>query len=205
MKSLLSVTLILIILSPAVSQARTWTIDPLGTGDAPNIQAGIDSAAAADTVLLLDGTFYGPGNRDIDFMGKAITVMSQAGDYNLCTIDCEGTSLDPHRGFIFDSNETQTSVLRDITIRDGYKDNGGAVVCDHSSPTIMCCYFSNNTAVSVGGAIDMVSSEAEVTSCLFTSNQALAAAGAIYTEVLSPAITDCNFNWNTSSGNGRLS
>ncbi len=50
--SLLTVSLILV--SGAV-QARTWNIANDGTGDAPTIQAGIDSSAVGDTVLVRPG------------------------------------------------------------------------------------------------------------------------------------------------------
>ena len=43
---------------PAPICARTWYITPDGTGDAPTIQAGIDSAAAGDTVEMACGTYY---------------------------------------------------------------------------------------------------------------------------------------------------
>ena len=46
---------------------RTWSVNAEGTGDAPSIQAAIDSCAAGDTVLAAPGTYTGAGNRDIDF------------------------------------------------------------------------------------------------------------------------------------------
>ena len=65
-------------------------------GDRSTIQAGIDGAVDGDTILVADGTYTGDGNKDIDFTGKAIVVISENGTEN-CVIDCE----DDGRGFIF--------------------------------------------------------------------------------------------------------
>ena len=186
---------------PAAS-ARTWVVNPAGTGDAPNIQAGIDSAAAADTVLLADGTYTGPGNRDIDFGGKAVTLRSQAGDPNLCVIDCQGSSADPHRGFLFETGETPSSRIEYVTVTDGYMNNGGGMACYYSSPTITGCIFEGDSASSVGGGADLVSSEAEFINCQFIGNHAGGAAGGVYSETFSPAFSLCTFAWNTTGGNG---
>jgi hypothetical protein len=78
--------------------AHTWHILPDGAGSAPAIQAGIDSSADGDTVLLANGTFSGSGNRNIRYRGKAVVVRSESGNPALCIVDCAGLS----RGFIFD-------------------------------------------------------------------------------------------------------
>ncbi|MBN2589216.1 MAG: hypothetical protein JXA96_05110, partial [Sedimentisphaerales bacterium] len=57
--------------------------------DYPNIQAAIDDANDGDIVLVAPGTYTGEGNRDIDFMGKAITVKSEYGPES-CIIQCGG-------------------------------------------------------------------------------------------------------------------
>lgn len=43
---------------PLQSGARTWYVLPGGLGDAPTIQAGIDSAATGDTVLVAPGEYH---------------------------------------------------------------------------------------------------------------------------------------------------
>lgn len=107
--------------------ARTWHVP----GECPTIQAGIDSAATGDIVLVADGTYTGDGNRDLDFGGKAIVVMSENGP-ELTIIDCEGSPGDYHRGFYFHSGEGPASVLRGFTIKNGripYPDDGGGILC----------------------------------------------------------------------------
>ncbi len=97
--------------------------------DQPSIQAGMDAAGSGDTVLVADGTWSGPGNRDLDFGGKAITVASAGGPGN-CTIDCGGGQ---DNGFILDSYEGRNSVIRGFTIRNGTR----GIYCPGSSPAIV--------------------------------------------------------------------
>jgi len=143
------------------------------------------------TIRNSGGTYTGPGNRDIDFKGKAITVRStNPNDPNVVAntiIDCEGTEEDPHRGFYFHNNEDSNSVLEGLTIINGYAGagtlGGGAICCDTSSPKISKCVLYNNKThrFSNGGA----------GVCCFDSNA---------------IIVDCNlidniaFTWGTAGG-----
>ena len=97
------------------------------------IQEGIDSAFRDDTVIVVDGTYKGVGNKNLDFKGKAITVESENGA-EYCIIDCE----DNGRGFDFHSGEGENSVVSGFTIQHGYvyKESGGGIHCISSSPTI---------------------------------------------------------------------
>jgi len=139
-----------LLLTPA--SADTITVCWDGSGDYLTIQEGINAAVDGDTVLVLDGTYTGPGNRDLDFGGKAITVRSENGPDN-CIIDCEGRQADPHRGFFFYSGETTAAVVDGFTIQNGYARSegecgtiGGGILCMFSNPTIANCTIIGNTA-----------------------------------------------------------
>ena len=142
--------LVVVLASPA--GARPWYIAADGSGDAPTIQAGIDSAAVDDEVLLLNGTFYGDGNRDLNFLGKAITLRSASGTSGACVIDCEASYADNHRAFTFDHNEGLDSLVKGLTIVNGEASWSGGIYCQNSSPTIAQCRFINCRG-SEGGAI----------------------------------------------------
>lgn len=110
--------------------------------DYSTIQEGIDASSDGDTVLVADGLYAGPGNRDIDFGGRAILLTSEHGPEETA-IDCEREG----RGFSFHSGEGPGSVLRGLTIRGGKVPLiGGGVLCISSSPTIEDCIIVGNEA-----------------------------------------------------------
>lgn len=109
-------------------------------GDFSTIQQGIDASVDGDTVLIADGRYTGPGNRDIDFGGRAILITSEHGPEKT-GIDCERQG----RGFVFHSGEGPGSILRGLTIRKGKVPLIGAgILCLYSSPTIEECIITLN-------------------------------------------------------------
>jgi len=60
-------------LAPAAWAPVIW-VSPLGIGYFGTIQTALDYASPGTDVLLADGTYTGPGNRDLDFAGKEVTV-----------------------------------------------------------------------------------------------------------------------------------
>ena len=75
--SCLAICLTLSLASPAIG--GTVVVKANGTGAAATIQAAIDDATTGDTILLEPGTYIGVGNRDVDFIGKGVTVTSTGG------------------------------------------------------------------------------------------------------------------------------
>lgn len=156
--------------------------------DSATIQAGINGAVDGDTVLVADGTYAGDGNRDIDFLGKAIMVMSENGP-ELTIIDCEGSESYPHRGFWFHGGEDSTSILEGFTIKNGWNLYGGGIYC-HSSPKIAGNIITSNIASRGGGIYCATQSRAIIESNELTMNTTIELGGGIYCGSSAPRITD---------------
>ena len=167
----------------------------------PTIQEAINLATDWDTVLVADGVYTGIGNRDINFIGKRIVVKSENGPDNTI-IECEGSSSDPHRGFVFTSGENNTTILQGFTVRNGYGPyshshyEGGAILMDQSSPTIMECVFINNRGDYQGGAICCFGATPQFINCTFANNRANYGGG-IYSNGANPYLTNCLIAFNT--------
>ena len=190
--------------------------------DFETIQAAIDYSIDGEQVVVADGTYTGLGNRDIDFLGKAITVRSQSGPEN-CIIDCNGTETNPHRAFHFHNDEDPKTFLDGFTIINGFHMYGGGICCkDSSSPTINNCIiadaidssgiYCNNSSPMItnctirenggyhgGGGIYCEDSSPTINNCIITNN-AGHRGGGIYCQNSSPVITDCNITGNWGGG-----
>lgn len=176
---------------------RAWRVPE----ESPTIQAGVDSAAGGDTVLVADGIYTGDGNRDVDFRGKAIVVMSENGP-EATIIDCEGSSSEPHRAFLLENGEDSTSVLEGFTIRNGRTNDGGGVYCWYSSPTLRKNKITDSYAVAYGGGIscELYASPA-IEENVFVGNYAIGGAAVGCEDHCAPRIA-CNTMTDGDAGMG---
>jgi len=203
---------ILVILAAVPCRARIITVDDDAPADFTTIQAAIDDANDGDTVEIQPGTYTGDGNRDIDFLGKAITVTStNPNDPNTVaeTIIADG-------GFDFESGEEANSILDGLTITRGGVScsgtaptvrnctiDGGGIGCgDASSPRIRNCTISNCYSHAI---YCQDGSSPTIINCVFTSNGEFTTGGggAICCMGNSSAvISDCLFaeNWAGDGG-----
>ncbi|MHC4633063.1 MAG: right-handed parallel beta-helix repeat-containing protein, partial [Planctomycetota bacterium] len=156
-------------------------------------------------------------NRDINFKGKAITVMSENGPEN-CIIDCQGRRGKYHRGFYFHSGEGSNSVVDGFTITNGFDKyysggiycrksspkivnciitrcrtecGGAGIYCKDASPLIAGCLIADNHASGSGGGLEFYRSSAMLTNCMIADNSAGYDGGGIRCDESSPTITDC--------------
>lgn len=78
--------------------------------DQPTIQAAINAAHTGDTILVAPGTYF----ENIDFKGKAITVISSDGAAKTIIDGGAKTST-----VIFKTSELRNSVLSGFTVQNG--------------------------------------------------------------------------------------
>jgi predicted outer membrane repeat protein len=142
----------------------------------PNIQAAVDAACDGDVIEIDKGIYTGTGNRNIDFKGKAVMVTGTApSDPNIVSgtiIDCQATDANQHGAFYFCSGEDSNSIIKGLTIENGYTYCGGGVICCGSSPQIINCNFIDCSAEEWGGAIVCFDSNAQIVGCKFAGNSA---------------------------------
>ncbi len=114
-------------------------------GDHSTIQGAIEGAGDGDLVLVAPGTYY----EHLDFLGKAITVKSEAGSA-ATVIDGQGS------GHVvrFGSNEGRDSLLEGFVIRNGREWNGAGVQIERASPTLRSNVIRDNQGCS-GVGIDV--------------------------------------------------
>jgi len=163
------------------------------------IEDAIGDVADGGTIELTDGRFTGPGNKNIDFQGKAITVRSQSGNPESCIIDCE----DDGRGFHFHNGEGQDAVVSGFTITNGYGYDGGAIRCtDSSSPSIINCIILGNESTDDGGAVYCHTASPIFINCIISSNETLDDGGGVYLYNSSPSFINCSIAYNSADSSG---
>src|SRR3990172_1130182 len=175
------------ILIAAASPARIITVDDDGPADFTTIQPATIDANDGDTIEIQPGTYTGPGNRDIDFLGKPITVTStDPNDPN--TVAATIISGD---AFVFQSAEDANSILDGLTITGG----SPGITITNSSPIIRNCSITNNSpAIHCEG-----SSGLTITNCLFADNWTDYVGGAILFDETTATLTNCVFHGNSTT------
>ena len=164
------------------------------------IQRGLDLATDGMRVLVADGLYSGIGNKNLDFKGKAIHLLS-VGGAGSCIIDCAHDG----RGFYFHTGEGNDSVVEGFTVRNGDVRRGGGFGCwNGSSPRIVGCVISGNSA-DYGGGVYAEGSYPILENCIVENNTAENYGGGVCCrDGADMVITDCVIRGNTAGWGGGI-
>ena len=194
------------------------------------IQAAIDDANDGDEIEVAPGAYY----ESINFNGKAIRLYSSGGP-EVTTIDPSGiggayhvvqckrgedantilegftitggnangpTTADTHGGGMYNYNSSPTVINCNFTGNSAT--SGGGMYNTGSSPTIINCSFSGNNTTGNGGGMFNHGGNIKVANCTFSGNSAGGVGGAMRNYDSSPTVTNCTFSGNTASSGGGM-
>lgn len=156
--------------------------DISGTGSEGNPYQTIGYAVIQsedyDTIAVRPGTYTGGLNRNINFLGKTLSVIGVDGP-ETTIIDCQsqGRAFDIS-GFDWISND---ALIDGFTIRNGLAAAPGGAAYVYGAPRIARCRFIDNASTQ-GGAVYLSPGlqEARIDDCLFEGNHASMVGGALY-------------------------
>lgn len=168
---------------------------------ATNILAALAAAETYDVILLADGTYTGPENRDLVFPEKPVMLLSENGPDH-CTLDCENQG----RAFTVLNRATSGSVVRGIRFLRGYSRYGysignglgGAVYGENTEMILDDCHFVSNSAHFAGGAVAARDSQVMFKNCVFEDNgEPFCWGGSLYFERGAVEMTTCTISGST--------
>lgn len=126
-----------------------------------SIQDALNVAVTGDTVLVRPGVYV----ENILFNGFDVVVRSTAG--------AGATTIDGNAGFMcvrFVLGETNATVLRGFTLRNGASIDGAGILCVGSSPRIEDCIITANVAQNYGGGIHVFNGSPIIERCTIGAN-----------------------------------
>jgi hypothetical protein len=165
------------------------------------MQDAIDELVGGGTIRVHPGTYTGPRNRDLDFLGKTVVLESVAGP-DSTIIDCEGLG----RAFNFHSQEDGDCFVDGFTIRNGLADDGGAVRCDStSSPNLQNLIIENCTATGDGGGIWVGAGAAPSLTYVTIVDCSASRGGGVHCDAASPVLDGVTLHRNWAIDGGGVS
>jgi predicted outer membrane repeat protein len=192
----------------AYASGRTWYVLPDSSGDAPTIQAAIDSAEAGDEVLVSTGVWteavqshtFGPS---MLIMRPGITLRGEGAAYST-TLDAQSAGR-----VILCPMLAQAVTIDNFTIRGGAaagaapEGSGGGVLLRGAGARIRNCEFVDNEGT-MGAGLSIYSNpdSTQVVDCSFYDNTASEGGGGVY--IYDPAVrfNRCRFVNNAAGSSG---
>ncbi|WP_199120497.1 choice-of-anchor Q domain-containing protein [Pedobacter sp. ASV28] len=178
-----------------------------------NFQIAVNAASSGDEVWVAAGT-YQPASGQAFAMKEGVKIYGgfagNEGTLGARNWTSNVTILQGNGSYVI---KNELNGLTNAAVLDGFTVTGGSAVVAgagmynaSSSPSVVNCTFSGNTATYGAGAIYnyQCSTPPMITNCIFSNNNGTTYGGAIYNVLSSPIIRGCTFNNNTAVTGGGI-
>ena len=175
--------------------SRTILVDDAGNGEFLEIQPAIDAATDADVVLVRPGEYV--ITESLTFRGKSIRVIAETTGGAVVRRSSPPNALTA--GVVtFERGESADAILEGFVLTGGSRLVGAGILFrSDSSPTVIDCTISGNSAA-FGGGIYCVQSEPRLLGCTIVDNFA-SFGGGMYCRQASPQLMGCTIAGNAAT------
>lgn len=164
-----------------------------------NIAGAISAAATGDRIVVLDGTYMGSGNKNINLdNAKVLTVTSKNGSASTI-LDCQNEAAKP--AFSIGAAAAGSSISG-FTIQNCTSNNGGGIYINGVSPSISNMIINSTTAVVNGGGIYTTGSNSVISNVEIMSASAGSQGGGVNFNNSSPTLRRSRIHGNSAVSNG---
>jgi parallel beta-helix repeat protein len=157
-----------------------------------SIQMAVNDSRSGDRISVKPGTY----SDTLDFQGKAIRIESTNGS-NVTTIDAGNNDAVVR----FAHQETNASILKGFTLKNGLSDFGGGIFMDNAAPVIENCRIIHNQAGSGGGLYLTNGASPKLSNCAVNDNIASNGAG-VFIDHSNILFSQTTINFNIAAQNG---
>ncbi len=201
----------IVLLTSSPVDSRTWNVKVNGSGDAPTIQAAVDSAGTGDEILVHAGRYTWTNQGTGSSQYGIVKFLRGVGGFTIRSVSGAGaTILDAERKgrviYLAAYNEVRFegfTITGGVAPSFGYFDGGGIVA--HLCPAeFVDCVITRNSADGGGGGMWCGGvSSMHFTNCEFSDNEAGSGGGILYVNSYHTArLTNCVIKNNTSTNKG---
>lgn len=172
---------LLLLLSASTASGATYYVPD----NYANIQDAVNACVDGDSVIVRAGTYY----ENIDFLGKAVTLVSEDGPSTTIIDGMQAGSV-----VVFQNSEDEKSVLEGFTITNGTGTTsgsfvfGGGIYCFNCTPTISFNVVTQNSVDGNGGGIHCDWASAKIQYNVITDNWSLKNGGGVHCFWCAPLI-----------------